>query len=85
MFDPPPQINMHDIELMLVGFEIFLETVILHFKYDNLVQNGRFSRKNNFKTIKFASSDLLIELSSFFKIKFRLVIFQNHFLLISLF
>ena len=62
---------------MLVRFAKFLKTVILKFKYDHLVQNGRFSDKNNFKSSKFASSDLLIE--SFFKIKFRLVNFQNHF------
>ena len=65
---------MHDIALMLVRFSKFLKTVILHFKYEIFVQNGRFSGKNNLKSMKFASSDFLIELWSFFKIKFRLVI-----------
>ena len=68
---------MHDIALMLVRFGKFLKTVILHFKYDHLVQNGRFSGKNNFKSAKFASSDLLIELLSILKIKFRLVISES--------
>ena len=57
---------MHDIALMLVRFRHFLKTVFLHFKCDHLVQNSHFSGKNNFKSGKFASSDLLIELSSIF-------------------
>ena len=57
---------MPDIVLKLVMFEQFLKTIILHFQDVHLVQNGRFSGRNNFKSTKFASSDLLIELRSFF-------------------
>ena len=46
---------MHDIVLMLVRLGSFLKPVILHFKYDHLVQKYRFIGKTNLKFREFLS------------------------------
>ena len=61
-FFDPPEINMYNIVLMLVMFGTFLIIVFPISKSYHLVQDGRFSRKPNVKTKKFASLNHVIGL-----------------------
>ena len=80
IFWPTPQINMHDIELLSVKFDKFLNVVFSLLKWNNLAQNGWFSGKNNFRTTKFPLFDHVTTIWSFFSRKFRLVITIGDFL-----
>ena len=54
--------NMYDIVLTLVKFGQCLIIVFPILKLYHLVQNGRISGKNNFKSVKFASFDPVMTL-----------------------
>ena len=74
---------MDDIELLPVMFGQFLIFVFSRLKWHHLVQNGLVG-KTNFRMAKLSSSEPLMALASFPKIKSTLINFPEIFLRIKI-